>query len=275
MTEEIEQPVPPGVDPTKPSVARIYDYFLEGRAWFEVDRIVGEKIRERTPEAHEVANSNRIFLRRSVRWMARQGITQFIDLGAGLPTQNNTHQVAQQVVPDAHVVYVDHDPMVAAHADALLTGSSNVAFLNAEVREPDAILDAPETRALIDFDRPVGLVFAAVLHFMSDEQDPYGLLKRYLDAVPRGSYVAVSHFTRDDQRDDSAQAILDSTKDAVDKVVFRTKSEVQRFFDPLDLVAPNEGALPDLVWASAWGAPDPSLADVGGSWLWSGVGRKP
>lgn len=278
MTAEDQQAVPPGVDPTKPSVARIYDYFLEGRAWFEIDRVVGETIREKTPEANEVANSNRIFLRRAVRWLARQGITQFLDLGAGLPTQNNTHHVAQQVVPDAKVVYVDHDPMVAAHAEALLAGSEkadNVTFLTAEVRDPASILDAPQTRALIDFDRPVAVVMAAVVHFMAEDEDPYSLVGRYLEAAPSGSYLALSHFTDDDQREESIQAIKDSTKDAVDKVVFRTKADVKRFFEGLELMRPYDGAAPELVWSSAWGASDPSVADVGGSWLWSGVGRKP
>src|SRR5690606_6813440 len=198
-----------------------YDYFLNGEHYFEVDRVIGEMLRRRAPEVHEVANSNRIFVRRSVRWMARQGIAQFIDIGAGLPTQQNTHEVAQEINPEATVVYVGHAPTVVAHASLLLRGTDRATFITADFTDPPGILDHPDTRALIDFDKPVGLVLAAIVHFVPPHLDPLALLRTYIKAIAPGSYVALSHITDEGQAPESVQSILNATRNTADRPTFR------------------------------------------------------
>jgi hypothetical protein len=266
---------PAEADPERPSIARIYDFFLDGNAWFPIDEVVGEQIRQKVPEAYDIAQNNRTFVRRSTRWLARRGVSQFIDIGSGLPTQQNTHEVAQQINPEARIVYCDHDPMVASHAAELLGKASNVVYLPADVRKPSSVLDAPETRELIDFRRPVGLVLTGVLHCVDDEEDPYGLIAQYLAAVPSGSYLVLTHFTSDEQDPGAVERWIQMTANANEQLVFRSRAEVERFFEGLALMAPGEATVPELMWANRWLAPDPEAADISGSWLWAGVGRKP
>lgn len=275
MSNDSDQPVPPGVDTSKPSMARVYDYFLSGKAYFEVDQVVGEKIRTVTPEAYDIANNNRIFVRRSTRRMVREGIKQFIDVGAGLPTQQNTHEVAQSIDPSVRVVYVDNDPIVQAHANELLRDAPNVDYLSEDARDPESILNHPTTRERIDFTQPVGLIMTGVMHFVSPELDPAGLTRRYLDNVASGSYLALTHFTSDGQAPEKVQSFLDGTKGASEQIYFRTRAEIEPFFDGLEMLVPFEGARTELVWANVWGSPEPKHADPAGSWLWSGVARKP
>jgi len=272
---DISPDASPAVDPERPSIARIYDFFLGGNAWFPVDEVVGEQIRRKVPEAYDIAQNNRTFVRRSIRWLARRGVHQFIDIGSGLPTQHNTHEVAQQINPEARIIYCDHDPMVAAHAAELLGQANNVVYLPADVREPSSVLDAPATRELIDFRRPVGLVLTGVMHCVDDDEDPYGLVGRYLAAVPSGSYLALTHFTSDEQDPVAVERWIQMTENANEQLVFRSRAGVERFFEGLDLMAPGDAAAAELVWANRWLAPDPGAADVSGSWLWAGVGRKP
>ena len=189
--------VPPGVDPTKPSAARIYDYVLGGTYNFPVDREAAERIRAQSPDLADAAWVNRAFHQRAARWMAGQGIRQFIDIGSGLPTQSNTHGVVQEAIPDAHVVYVDNDPMVRAYASELLSGNGTTAVITADLREPDSILNDPALHALIDLDQPAGLLMTAVLHFVADDADPWALAARYAGALAPGSYLALSHITHE------------------------------------------------------------------------------
>ena len=189
---EIEQ-APPGVDITIPSPARMYDYYLGGKDNYEVDRKAAEAIREKMPELEDAAWANRGFLQRSVRWLAEHGVRQFLDIGAGLPTMNNTHDAAQAVAPDAKVVYVDNDPIVQIHANALLEGVTGTAFITADFRDIDGVLGHEDTLATIDFDKPVALLLLAVTHFMPDEDDPWGLIRHDRPAVREGG--------RRDQRD--------------------------------------------------------------------------
>ncbi len=168
------------MDITVPSVARMYDYFLGGTDNFEVDRIAGEKIRANMPEAMDTAWANRGFLQRSVRWLAEQGIRQFIDIGAGLPTMNNTHDAAQAVIPDARILYVDNDPLVRVHANKLLEGATGTAFITADFRDPDGLFGQQTAQEAIDFTEPVGLLVVALTHFVPDEDDPWGLIQRYM-----------------------------------------------------------------------------------------------
>jgi hypothetical protein len=272
--------VPPGVDPTRPTTARLYDYFLGGTNNFPVDREVGEQIKAEVPYAVDAVLSNRGFHGRAAVWMARHGITQFIDLGSGLPTQNNTHETVHRVTPDARVAYVDIDPMVAAHSDKLLADDGTTAMITADLQEPEEVLSRPELLRLIDFAEPVGLLSTDVLHFIADDADPWGVLRRYLVATVPGSYVAISHAVGDVLPAREVQQQFDEVKETLAKadVPFfgRPRAEVERFFDGLELVPPYPGAEPSISYAGLWGAEDPDAAESEGSHaFYCGVARRP
>ena len=181
----------------------MYDFWLGGHDNFAVDRAAALTVSEAAPEMKLMAVENRKFLRRAVRYLAAEaGIAQFLDIGTGLPTQGNVHQVAQQVNPDARVVYVDNDPMVLAHSRALKTGG-NTAVIEADLRNPVSILDHPRTRALIDFSQPLAVLLVAVLHFIGGSDDPYAIVGSIRDALPPGSYLVISHATAESSSGDS------------------------------------------------------------------------
>jgi hypothetical protein len=198
MTGELSPKPPDGIDTRAPNPARIYDYLLGGKDHYPADRQAAEAVLAVAPQAREGARENRAFLQRAVRYLAEAGVRQFLDIGTGLPTQGNVHQVAQAVMPEARVVYVDHDPVVHTHANALLTNNSptTVAVIG-DLREPEAILDHPEVRRLLDFTRPIAVLLVAVLHFIRDAEDPAGIVTRLRDAMAPGSYLVVSHATGD------------------------------------------------------------------------------
>jgi len=273
MTEVNE--APPGVDPTTPSPARLYDYYLGGVDNYPVDREAAQRLYKVVPELPDAAWANRGFHQRATRWMAaKSDIRQFIDIGAGLPTQNNTHLAARKEIPNARVLYVDNDPLVQAHAKALLTGAASTRFITADLRDPDGVLSHPDTSALIDFDAPVGLLMTAVLHFVADESDPWGLVTRYLDALAPGSYLALTHITADSKPPAAVQAFRDLYASATERIYLRTKAEVERFLAGLDIVPPYEGAGGVVTWMGEWGAEDPRAADSDGSrWGYGAVGR--
>ncbi len=274
MTEA--QPVPPGIDPETPSPARLYDFYLGGNANYPADRAAAEKIRARMPELADAAWANRGFHQRAALWMARDmGIRQFLDIGSGLPTQNNTHQAVGKAAPDARVLYVDHDPLVRVHADALLTGEGNTQMITADLRDPESVLKSPEAGELLDFSQPVGLLMTAVLHFVSDGSDPYGLVARYVAELAPGSYVALTHITADQKPPAAVSAILDIYANATEQIYMRTRDEVERFFEGLELVPPYDGGKPAVTYVGEWGAEDPELADSDGSrWCYGAVGRR-
>lgn len=263
--------------PERPSVAGMYDYYLGGTANTAAERAAGERIKEAIPEASEGAWANRGFLQRAVKKMAEDwGIHQFIDIGAGLPTQRNTHEVVADVIPDGRVVYTDIDPRVISRGRELLGGLANVAVIEGDIREPDKILDHPETRRLIDFSQPVGLLVIAVLHFVPDSDDPWSLLRRYVDAVPSGSYLALSAGTADRQASRITDAAAEIYKKSSSPGTARTHEQVTRFFDGLEIVPPYEGAEPKVTYVGEWGAEDPEAADDAGSrWIYAAVARKP
>ena len=265
---------PPGVDPTKPSSARIYDYVLGGKHNFPVDREAAERIRAQSPDLEDAAWVNRGFHQRTARWMAaEQGIRQFIDIGSGLPTQGNTHGVVQRVRPQAHVAYVDNDPMVRAYACELLAGDGTTAVITADLREPDAVLNDPALRELIDFEEPAGLLMTAVLQFVGDESDPWGLVARYVDALAPGSYLALSHVTYEQLPPRLVQAGRDVYAQA-QGIHPRSRAEIERFFTGLEIMPPYQGAEAAITHLGLWGAEDPELADSDGShWWYGGVGR--
>jgi len=190
-----ERQVPPGLDFTKPNVARVYDAFLGGKDNFAADREFVERTLQLMPDAVRGAKTSRAFLRRVVRYLVVEaGIRQFVDVGSGLPTQGNVHQVAQELDPSARVVYVDNDPMVRVHGEALLAGGANSAFVTADLREPGKILSDAALGQLIDFDEPIGLLLIAILHHVNDDEDPAGIVAALRDALPKGSHLAISSF---------------------------------------------------------------------------------
>jgi hypothetical protein len=268
--------LPAGVDPAKPTPARMYDYFLGGTNNFEADRQLGDRLRALVPEIGDSAWANRSFHQRAARWIAERGIRQFIDIGAGLPTQGNTHDLVRQVTPGARVVYVDNDPMVLAHGTALLGEPENTKIIMADLRDPEAVLNHPDLRELIDFDEPIGLLMTGVMYFVADASDPWGVVARYLAAIAPGSYLALSHLTADSKPVRAVEESVDVYARGTESINFRSKAEVERFFEGLELVEPYQGAGPVVTHVGLWGAEDPVLADTDDSrWLYCGVARRP
>jgi S-adenosyl methyltransferase len=263
------------INTSVPNPARIYDYLLGGKDNYPADREVAEQVIAIAPVTREVVRDNRAFLRRAVGFLTGEaGIRQFIDLGSGLPTHGNVHEIAQAIASDARVVYVDNDAMVVTHSRALLAGDNTIA-VQADLREPDGILGHPEVRKLIDFDRPVALLLLAILHFVPDDQDPWGIVARFRDALPPGSYLAVSHGTRDiPERHDMTPEQMAEMGTRVERlyqlpttsVVNRPRAQVERFFDGFDLVDPG------LVEIQRWRPDDQSSLLPGG--FYGGVGRR-
>lgn len=262
--------------PEKPFVAGMYDYYLGGTANSAADRAAVEQIRAVLPEIGEAAWANRGFLQRAVRWMAAEcGVRQFIDIGAGLPTQRNTHEVVADVFPDGHVVYVDIDPRVIERGTELLGGRPGTSVIEADLRDADGILGHPETRRLIDLSQPVGLLLIAVTQFVGDGEDPWGLVKRYLDAFAPGSFLALSAPTGDFQADRITDEVREVYARTPTPGTPRTRAAVERFFDGLEVVPPYLGAEPKVTFAGLWGAEDPGAADDDGArWFYAAVGRK-
>ena len=258
---------PFGIDTTVPSTARMYDFWLGGHDNFAADRAAALAVSEAAPEAPLLARENRKFLRRAVRLLAEAGITQFLDIGTGLPTQGNVHQIAQQVNPDARVVYVDNDPMVLAHSRALKTGGNTV-VIEADLREPQAILDHPGTRELVDFSQPLAVLLVAVLHFISDDDNPQAIVAAICDALPPGSYLVLSHVTGDIRRDTAARSETEYKKVAPGATL-RTREEILRLFTGLELTGPG------LVQVPYWRPDEGEPADADKVWILGGVGHKP
>ncbi|MFC4121212.1 SAM-dependent methyltransferase [Nonomuraea zeae] len=245
-----QERAPKGVDTTKPSVSRVYDFMLGGKDNYAVDRQVAAMALEVAPDAPEAAQANREFLGRVVRFLAAEaGIRQFIDIGSGLPTQGNVHEIAKSAAEDTRVVYVDHDPIVLVHGRALLAVDDGTTIVEADLRHPAAILDHPEVQRLIDFDQPVGLLMFAILHHLADDEDPAGIAARMVERLPSGSYLAVSHFHNPglEHPEVSKQAF------AAEKIFnetlgtgrWRTREEILAYFDGLELLEPGLVPLPE------------------------------
>ena len=269
--------VPVGVDPARPAPARIYDYLLRGENNFQSDRDAAERIMALVPEIRDCAWANRGFHQRAARWIARQGIRQFIDIGSGLPTVGNTHEVVQSADPQCRVVYVDNDPMVPGQAGELLTDRARVRVILGDLRDPDRVLNNPDVRALIDFSQPTGLLMTAVMHFVADKWDPWGLLARYLGTLAPGSYLSLSHLTDDQKPPRAVREFCRVFDRATEQVHFRSRPEVERFFAGMELVSPHKpNSKGRLCYAGDWEAEDPALSDSDGSrWLYCGVARRP
>jgi len=230
------------LDPDIPSVARMYDFFLGGKDNFASDRRAAEEVSRALPSVAGVARSNRLFLQRAVRFVAESGVDQFLDLGAGLPTQGNVHEIAQSVHSGARVVYVDNDPVVSSHGRALLALDEQTAVVEADLRDPGAVLGEPKVTKLLDFGRPLCVLFVAVLHFVPDEDDPAGLVRRYRDVLPPGSHVIMSHAAVEEQRNLQVGTAYRSAS-ASAPFVARTREQVTSFLDGMEIVAPGVVAL--------------------------------
>lgn len=236
---------PQGIDLTVPSVSRIYDYFLGGSHNFEVDREAARLAMQAMPGAPKIGQANRAAMHRAVRFAMDRGIDQFLDIGSGIPTFGNVHEVAQRANPEAHVVYVDNDPVAVAHSRAVLEGNDKATIAAADLRDPRSVLDNPETQRLLDFDRPMGLLLVAVLHFLSDADNPAEVVATLRDALAPGSVLVVTHATLQfgpvpsGQR--GVQAVYQRT---ATPLIMRTKEEVERFFNGFELVEPGVVPLP-------------------------------
>jgi hypothetical protein len=257
----------PVFDTTVANHARVYNYLLGGKDNFAADRAAGDAAIKAYPATAYAARANRAFLARVVRYLAADaGIRQFLDIGTGIPTANNTHQVAESVAPECRIVYVDNDPAVLAHARALLTSSPEGAtdYLAADLRHPEKIL-AQAARTL-DLSQPVAVMLIAILHVIGDDDDPYGCVARLIDAVPSGSYVALSHVASDIEPEKVADAMGRLSRAGNRQGAARSHAEVTRFFGELELVEPG------LVQVPQW---RPAIEAKRSVAMWGGVGRKP
>ncbi len=260
--------VPPEIDTTRPSVARVYDAILGGKDNFAVDRAVAEQAVRAMGDGGSGARLNRAALGRAVRFMSGLGITQFLDLGSGLPTAQNTHQIAQAVNPDARVVYVDNDYSAYIHGLALLVDNASTTVVLGDVREPDKLLAMPGVADFLDFSQPVGLILNAVIHHVLDEEDPYGIVSRYKEALVPGSYMQLTHFC---DASPEARANEQVLRQSLGRGQTRSRDQIVRFFDGLELVAPG------VVFLPLWHPDEPVTLplDAGSTLMLCGVGRKP
>lgn len=247
--------VPEGVDETVPSVARIYDYLLGGKDNYAVDRAAAAQFIELVPEVPRIARSNRQFLARTVRFLAQAGIRQFIDLGAGLPTSPNVHDVARSVIPDARVAYVDHDPVVLAYGNALFATDDGVIVVDADARKPGAVFADPGLAELIDFSEPFAVLLLALLHFVPDEDDPNGMVAGYRDRLPPGGYLVVSVGSSEEGlAGDGNEKLRELYRTAGTPIVGRSRQEVMAWFEGCELEEPGLVQLPEWRpdnWAEA------------------------
>jgi S-adenosyl methyltransferase len=259
---------PPEIDTSVAHIARVYDYWLGGKDSFAPDRAAAEAAMREDPNVVEGVRGNRAFLARAVRYLTgRAGIRQFLDIGTGIPAADNTHEVAQDLAPSSRVVYVDNDPIVLAHARALLTSAAEgaTAYLDEDLRDVADLVRA--AAATLDFARPVAVMLIGILHCIPDEDDPAGIVRRLMDAVPAGSYLAISHPANDLDGPGVSRLASRLNELMPTKLTFRSRAEVASFFDGLDLVEPG------LVRVPEW-RPD-RVTDVGNpAPLWGGVARK-
>jgi hypothetical protein len=249
-------------------IARVYDYWLGGKDNFEADRQAGEEALAAYPDLVSSVRANRAFLARGVRFLAGDaGIRQFLDIGTGIPSANNTHEVAQSVAPASRVVYVDNDPIVLAHARALLVGGPEGAtdYLDADLRETEKILD--HARGLLDFSQPVAVMLVAVLHLIGPEDHPYGIVSQLMDAVPPGSYLLLSHVASDIEPEKMAEMGKRLNRLLAQKGYYRSQAEVTDFFAGLELVPP--GVVPVQHWRQ-----DSEVEGARKAAMWGGVARK-
>jgi len=259
------------IDTSRPHPARMYDAYLGGKDNYPVDREAVRHILRDFPEVRGIALANRAFLQRAVRFLAGQaGIRQFLDIGTGIPSAGNVHEVAGQVAANARVVYVDNDPIVHVHANALLTGSGSTAIVLADLRDPGAIVAHPRVREMIDFTQPVAVLLIAIMHFIKDDEDPAAIVATLRDALVPGSFLAVSHATADFHPPGAVGQAVAVYENATAPFVPRSLDQVAAYFDGFDLVEP--GLVQAPLWRPDGRRPRPKdLAKIG---IYAGIGRK-
>jgi O-methyltransferase involved in polyketide biosynthesis len=262
------------VDVDRPSSARIYDYFLGGAHNFEVDREAAQALQRAHPAIGLGMRANRSYLRRAVSYLTSQGIDQFLDLGSGIPTVGNVHEIAQRSNPDAHVVYVDLEPIAVTHSNTILAGNDRATAIHADLRRPDEVLEHPDTKAMLDLERPVALIAAGVLQYVPDADDPAGILAGYVARLAPGSYVAMSHPSQDDlttERRAGTATVGTVYGRTATPFTYRTRTQFEALFAGLELVEP--GVVPLWEWHADSDSEDDELA--GRLTGFAGVARVP
>ncbi|MEV6344786.1 SAM-dependent methyltransferase [Actinoplanes sp. NPDC051851] len=249
-----EETAPPGVDVTTPSIARVYDFMVGGKDNFAIDRMAAGRALEIMPDAQEAGRACRAFLRRVVHHLAaEQGIRQFLDIGSGLPTATNVHQVAKDADPSVKVVYVDNDPMVLVHGRALLADEGTSTIIEGDVRSPEAILNHPVVREYLDFEEPVGLLLLSILHHLHDDEDPGRIADLLRDALPPGSFLAIIHFWDPaDEHPETSLTVKDAERvfnETLGTGRWRRRAEIEAYFGDFELLAP--GLVPLAEWRPA------------------------
>ncbi|SEP66103.1 O-Methyltransferase involved in polyketide biosynthesis [Streptomyces sp. yr375] len=261
---------PRSIDISVPSVSRINDYYLGGSHNFEVDREAARRAMEFMPGLPKIMQANRAFMRRAVRYAAAEGITQFLDIGSGIPTFGNVHEVAQRASPGARVVYVDHDPVAVARSQEVLAGNADAGVVAADLRKPQEILGSVQVEQLIDLERPVALLLVAILQFVEDADDPYATVAEFAAALAPGSLLVLTHASYEGipLPPERAQGAVDVYKDIRNPLIMRSRAEIERFFEGYDMVEP--GLVPMPLWR-----PDtaPEDEDPWGFSGFAGVGR--
>ncbi|EFF94217.1 MULTISPECIES: SAM-dependent methyltransferase [unclassified Streptomyces] len=261
---------PRSIDISVPSVARIYDYYLGGSHNFEVDREAARKAMEHLPGLPKIMQANRAFMRRAVRFALDEGVTQFLDIGSGIPTFGNVHEIAQAARPGSRVVYVDHDPVAVTHSEAVLAGNDDADVVAADLRKPREILESPRLRALIDVNRPVALLLVAILHFVEDTDDPYAAVAELRDALAPGSLLVLTHASYEGipLPPERSEGAVDVYKDIRNPLIMRSREQIARFFEGYDMVEP--GLVPMPLWRPETAPEDEDPYAFSG---YAGVGR--
>ncbi|MEV6678162.1 SAM-dependent methyltransferase [Streptomyces erythrochromogenes] len=268
---------PPGIDISVPSVSRIYDYYLGGSHNFEVDRQAARRAMEFMPGLPKIMQANRAFMRRAVRHAVAEGVTQFLDIGSGIPTFGNVHEIAQAASPGARVVYVDHDPVAVAHSHAVLLDDEHTGVVAADLRKPKEILAAPEVGRLLDFDRPVALLLVAVLHFLEDTDRPYEAVAELRDALAPGSLLILTHASYEGipLTEEVAGGAVGVYRDIRNPLVMRTGRQISSFFEGFEMVEPGLVSMPDWRPDRAEGGEDGETPEDPYAFSgYAGVGRK-
>jgi hypothetical protein len=264
--------VPEEVPLDRPNVARMWDYFLGGAHNFAVDREVAEQLIKLYPDVPLAAQTNRAFLRRAVQFLTASGIQQFLDIGSGIPTAGNVHEVAQRANPDARVVYVDIEPVAVAHSRAILQGVPTATAIQADARQPEELLKHPEVRRMLDWTQPIGMLLLAVLHFVPDDADALRIVRTLREAMPSGSYMVLTHGTTEQIEEAGRAQVEQVYRGATSPIHFRTREQIAQFFEGFELVAPG------LVYVPLWrpeSEDDLLLDNPHRSNGYAGVGRKP
>ncbi len=261
--------IPAGTDPDKPNAARVYDYYLGGSHNFEVDRRMARKAMEMWPDLPLIMRANRAFLRRGVQYVAEQGVSRFLDIGSGIPTFGAVHEIAREIEPQAQVVYVDRDPVAAAHGRLLLADDPLSHVVEADLRDPARLLAEPAVEELLRPGEPVALLLVAVLHFITDDEDPDGLVRQLREALPPGSYLVLSHASLEG-RPDQAGPHQDLYRNTPTPLTMRNRERITAFFDGFDLVEPG------VVYLSEWHPETPASVGAHPERMtgMAGVGRR-